>query len=225
MAAGPHVFEDGRIGCWIVSVSALDAGRLAALRRLGFTDLFLRGPDGNLVAKRAVLKAGFTGCHAWWAVDGLTAAQYAARALADVARWSPGAGDLNVELGSDAALEPYMRVAVGAIRAAKPNYRLRLNIATRKAGFLPIDLVQNDPNLYACEGAYFGNMDSRYSEADALDDLLAVGVERRKAAVCYAGAVAVGGITGTQRVAGIPQWLPRRGVVFQDDLLAEAGLL
>jgi hypothetical protein len=228
--AGPHVFGDGRLGVWIDSSPTtppnLDPNRLARLRELGFTDAFLRGPEGTTTRKSAVLKAGFVGCSAWWATDGLTAAQYAARALADVARWAPGAGDFNIELGSDAALEPYMRAAVGGFRAQRPNYRLRLNIATRKAGFLPIDLVQSDPNLYACEGTYFGNMDARYSEADALLELLDAGVPLAKAAVCYAGACTVGGVTGAQRVALYPHtWPPRRGVVFDDNLLAEAGLL
>lgn len=227
---GPHVFEDGRLGVWIDSSSTtppnLDHPRLVKLRELGFTDAFLRGPDGTPARKQAVLGAGFVGCHAWWATDELTAAQYATRVLADVARWAPGAGDLNIELPNDAALEPYMRQVVNAIRVPRRSFRLRLNVATRKAGFLPLDLVENDPNLYACEGSYFGNMDDRYSEADALLDLLDAGVPLRKAAVCYAGACTVGGVTGEQRVAIFPHfWPPRRGVVFHDNLLAEAGLL
>lgn len=227
---GAHIFGDDRLGCWIVNLGAL-GDRLARLRGLGFTDLFLRGPDGTPALKQQVLAAGFSGCHAWWAVDGLTATAYASRALADVQRWGPGAGDFNVELGSDPALEPYMRAAVGAFRAKRPNYRLRLNIAARKGGFLPIDLLQADPQLYACEQSYgdspVGGMTLRFSEADALDRMVAAGVPRHKAAVCYPGAVAIGGVTGpTQRVNGLPNgWLPLRGVVFQDDLLAEAGLL
>lgn len=228
--AGPHVFEDGRFGCWIVNPGAL-SDRLTRLRELGFTDLFLRGPDGTAKLKQAVLGAGFRGCHAWWAVDGLNVLQYVVRVLGDVTRWSPGAGDLNIELGKDAALEPYIRSVVVGIRASRPRYRLRLNVAARKGGFLPVDLLQSDANLYACEQVYgdspAGGMTLRFSEADALDRLVAAGVPRHKAAVCYAGAVAVGGVTGPRlRVSGLPNgWLPSRGVVFQDDLLAEAGAL
>lgn len=229
--AGPHVFEDGRLGLWIVNLPAL-GGRLARLRELGFTDLFVNGPAGTTAIKSQVLGAGFLGCHAWWAVDGLTAHDYAVRCLADISRWSPGAGDLNIELGNDAALGPYLRQVVGELRAARRSYRLRLNVAARKAGFLPIDLLQSDANLYACEQNYAAkpglDMAARFSEADVLDDLIAAGVPRVKAAVCYGAAITVGGKTGDERVCCIPQppaFPIRRGVVFQDNLLADAGLL
>ncbi len=229
--AGPHVFEDGRLGLWIVNLPKLGE-RLPRLRALGFTDLFVRGPDGTTAIKSQVLGAGFLGCHGWWAVDGLTAHDYALRVFADLNRWKPGAGDLNIELGTSAALEPYMRQVVGELRAVRPLYRLRLNVAARKAGFLPIDLLERDANLYACEQNYAAteslDMAGRFSEADVLDDLLAAGVPRMKAAVCYGAAITVGGRTGAERVCCIPQapaFPIRRGVVFQDDLLADAGLL
>lgn len=223
--AGPHVFEDGRYGCWIVNLDAL-AGRLAALRGLGFTDLFLRGPDGTRGLKADVLEAGFLGCHAWWAVDGLSAAQYAERVLADVARWGPGAGDLNIELATDTALEPYMRAVVSRIRPARRAYRLRLNVAARKGGFVPGDLVASDPQLYACEQVYGDREDLAmslwFSEADALERLTEAGVPAEKAAICFAGALRI----GYRSWPGIPNgWTPRRGVVFHDDLLAEVGLI
>lgn len=230
---GPHVFRDGRFGCWIITPSNGDvAGKIAeratALRELGITDLFVRGPDGTTTVKRLALERGFSSCCAYWSPDGLTAAAYAARALADVGRWSPGAGELNIEVGNDPALEPYVRAAVGAFRAQRASYRLRVNVAGRKGGFLPGDLFTADANLYACEQVYLdalGPMTMRLSEADALERLELAGIPREKCAICYAGAVEVGGSTAGKRVAGLPQWLPNRGVVFSDDLLAEAGLL
>lgn len=226
---GPHVFGDGRLGCWIVNLAALP-DRLSRLRAFGFTDLFLRGQDGTPALKASVTAAGFTGCSAWWAVDDLTAANYADRVLADVTRWAPGAGELNIELSNDPALEPYIRTVVARVRAKRPHYRLRVNVAARKGGFLPIDLLQNDPQLYACEQTYgdtaAAGMALRFSEADAIERMVSAGVPIGKAAVCYAGAVGVGGNTGTERVAGVPNgWKPLRGVVFSDDLLADAGLI
>lgn len=224
--AGPHVFEDGRLGCWIVNIGAL-GGRHAKLHELGVTDLFVRGPDGSPALKAAVLAAGFTGCHAWWAVDGLTAAQYAERVLADVARWSPGAGDLNVELGSDPPLEPYMRAVVGAIRAARPSYRLRLVIAPNKAGFLPLELVQSDPSLYVAIENYGGNMTELYDAQEQELAAGAAGVPASKIASMYAAACEIPGLTQPSvRVNTWPIALPpARGVIFHDELLAQAGLL
>lgn len=225
---GPHVFGDNRLGCWIVNLSALP-GRLSRLRALGFTDLFLRGPDGTVELRKQVAAAGLF-AHAWWAVDGLDPDDYATRALSDIARWQPGAGDLNIELGNDPDLDPYCRTVVGRVRRERPNYRLRLNIAARKGAFMPADLLQSDPQLYVTEQVYgdssAGGMTLRFSEADALDRMIAAGVPRHKASVCYAGATGVGGRTGVERVYGVPNgWLPTRGVVFHDDLLAEAGVL
>lgn len=233
MTVGPHVFEDGRLGLWIVNLPKLGE-RLPRLRALGFTDLFLPGPDGTPALKSQVLGAGFTGCHAWWAVHGQTAHDYAQAVLRahGIGGWQPGADDLNVELGSDAALLPYMEQLVAEIRSLRPNLNLRLNVAARKAGFLPIAHLQADAHLYACEQNYAArpglDMAARFSEADVLDDLLAAGVPREKAAVCYGAAITVGGKTGDERVCCIPQppaFPIRRGVVFQDDLLADAGLL
>lgn len=229
---GLHVFGDGRLGCWVGSTSLeqalakTDPNYLARLRALGFTDLFFRGPDGSSTVKQRVLGAGFTGCHAWWAVDGLTAQQYAQRCLADIARWQPGAGDLNIELANDPPLEPYMRSVVTQIRAARPNYRIRLNIGARKGVFVPVDLLQTDPALYVAIQCYAGNMDALFSAPDMERQLRSVGVPDEKIATCYAGACAVGGISGPARVNTFPTaWLPERGVVFTDDLLADGGLL
>jgi len=181
------------------------------------------------------------GAHLWAAVDGLTAAQYAARTLADVERAKPGAVELNIELANDPALEPYMRAVVTAIRGKLPSRRLRLNVAPYKGAFLPIDLVTGDPNLYAAEQTYYGDM-SRVSEGEALLDLLEAGVPLRKASLCYGAAALVppwaltGGAPGEPvRVVGLGTlwtWSTgalvrglRRGIIFSDDLLTDVRLL
>ena len=237
--AGPHVFEDGRVGLWIVNLPAL-RGRLAAIRAFAggmVTDLFLpRDASANDLGN--VRKAGFVGAHIWAAVDGLSAAEYAARTIADVERAKPGAVDLNVELGADAALEPFMHAVVLALRAKMPGRRLRLNVGAFKGAFLPVDLVLNDPQLYACEQTYYGDM-SRVSEAEALLNLLEAGVPMQKAALCYGAAALVPDpdvpAGGSLRVVGLGtvwRWSDgilqrplRRGVIFHDDLLADVGLL
>ena len=222
---GPHVFGDGRLGCWIISIGNLTTDRMTKLRQLGVTDLLLRGPDGTPAAKSKVLAAGFTGCGAWWAVDGLSVAEYATRCLEDEARWKPGFGDLNIEVG-DAVLAPYMRGVVSGIRMVKKAWRLRLVIAPRKYGYVPVDMLQDDPALYVAIENYGGNMDSMFSEADQERGLRQVGVPDEKIATCYAAACAVGGVTGTQRVNTFPLgFVPTRGVIFTDDLLAQVGLL
>ncbi len=232
MAPGVHVFGDGRLGCWVVNLPAL-RDRLPRLRTaLGgsLTDLFLpRSCTAQDLAD--VRRAGFLGAHLWSAVDGLTAAQYVQRWRDDILRLTfQGACELNIEQGNDVALEPYIRAVVTGLRQHFPARRLRLNVAARKGGFLPVDLLQADPQLYVAEQAYFDSptlsMAARYSEADALSNLLEAGVPFAKAALCYAAACTVGGVTGTRRVNTIPLgWGLRRGVIFHDDLMAEAGLL
>ncbi len=233
--AGAHVFGDDRLGIWIAPTANLAdklADRLPKLRTAvpALTDVFLpRAATSE--DRQAVLAAGFLGAHMWWAVDGLDPLAYAKRTLADIERAKPGAGDLNIELGTDSALEPYMRVVIATIRAKRPSYRLRLNVAFRKGAFVPADLVQSDANLYVAEQNYVdppGLSMAPTSAADALLDLLEHGFPMEKAAVCYGAAGSVGGKTGAERVNTLPNgggWLPRRGVVFHDDLMADAGLI
>jgi len=231
--AGSHVFEDERLGVWITSTASLAdklADRLPKLRAAvpALTDAFLPR-QATLSNRQAVLQAGFLGAHMWWAVDGLDPASYAKRALADIERVRPGAGDLNIELADDSRIEPYMRSVIGVIRAKRPSYRLRLNVAFRKGRFLPTDLLGSDPNLYVAEQNYIdqpGRSMVPVSAADALLDLLEHGIPMHKAAVCYGAAGPVGGRTGDERVVTLPAGSTiRRGVIFHDDLLADAGLI
>ena len=218
-----RVFED-RVGLWVITPANLPA-RLPAIAAYGggiIRDLFL--PRTASLADLALVRAAGLYAHLWAADDDLGAIAYADRTLADVARLKPGAVDLNPELSADAPLPAYVRTTVERIRAKRPKLRIRLNLATWKAFAFPADLLASDPNLYAAESCYLGNMDARVSEADVLADMLANHVPQAKATVCYGAAGTPPG--GGDRVC----WLPelgrlRRGVIFSDDLMAEVGLL
>lgn len=236
MSVGSHVFGDGRLGLWIINPQNLP-GRLPAIKAFAggqITDLFLPRDvrDGNgqivYVTTKADMQlardAGFF-AHLWTTPHGLAATAYATQTLADIARLSPGAVELNVEV-ADAQLESFLRSAVGTIRAKKPNLRLRLNIAPFKARFLPLDLLVSDPQLYVVEQTYFGNMDGRASEDDVRLDLTAAGVPEHKGSVMFGAHVSPW--PGAPRVPALPALAirrVRRGSIYQDDLMADAGLL
>jgi len=231
MPPGPHVFEDGRIGLWIVNSDNL-TDRLPKIRRFAngmITDLFLPR-TATRQSFQFVRDSGFFGCHLWVAVDGLSANDYAQRTVDDIVRLGAGATDLNIELGQDDKLQPFMRTTLSIIRQTRPNYRLRLNVAPYKGQFVPMDLVQGDPNLYVGEQTYYGDM-SRVSEGEALQDLLEWGCPLRKASLVYGAAALVpnGRVVGlgtlwTWSNGAIVRGL-RRGVIFQDDLMTDVGLL
>lgn len=228
--AGPHVFGDGRLGCWIISPANL-RDRAKGLRALGVTDVFLprTATKADFEWARSGQGGGFVGSSVYEVnAKDRTADQYGADTVADIVRLSAGAADLNVELPVDAAIEPYCRRVLQVVRASMPNRRLRLNVAWRKGGFLPIDLLEGDPNLYACEQNYVdppGSTMVPTSAADALENLLDAGVPLAKAAVCL-GAAGPAPTPTSPRVCTYPYgWTPRRGVIFSDDLLVEAGLL
>jgi hypothetical protein len=218
-----RVFED-RLGLWLINPANL-AGRLAPIKAFAggaIRDLFLpRTADvGDL---QRVREAGLS-AHLYVATDGLDALAFATRTLADLGRLRPGAVELNFELASDPPFPQYVRDAVARIRADRPALRMRLNTPPWKGFAFPVDLLNSDPNLYACEQNYLGNMDELLSPADVLGDLLAWGVPVRKATVCYAAACRVLGSAG--RIRTLPDLSRRRrGVIFQDDLMVEAGLL
>jgi hypothetical protein len=218
-----RVFED-RLGLWIGSPTSLP-GRLQAIRswRGGIIrDLFLpRTAPASLFGD--VRKVGLF-AHLYATPDGLNARAYAERTLGDIARLQPGACDLNVELSSDPPLKAYVETAVRAIRDVRKSYRLRVNLAAWKGFAVPAALLAGDENLYACEQNYLGNMDELLSPLDVRDDLVAWGCPPAKATVCYAAACKVLG--SPARVRTLPD-LARvhRGVIFTEDLMAEAGLL
>jgi hypothetical protein len=218
-----RVFED-RLGLWVISPANVGA-RLAPIKAFRggiIRDLFL--PRNAEVANLAQVRQAGLFAHLWVTPDDLTAEAYANRTLDDVNRLRPGAVELNVELPNDPPLTAYIREVVERIRARRPSLRLRVNVAPWKAFALPIDLLRSDGVLYACEQNYEGNMDNLLSPADVLYDLQAWGVPSSKATVCYAAACQVLG--SSSRLRTLPDLARlRRGVIFSDDLMADAGLL
>jgi hypothetical protein len=224
--AGPNVFGDGRFGAWIVNPANF-ANRAAGLRSLGVTDVFFPRTAAPADLERARV-AGFVGAHVYEVnAKDVLPSEYADRTMADVLRLKAGAAELNIELSADAELAPYIRAVVSRIRQTMPSRRLRVNIAWRKGGALPVDLFQHDPNLYVCEQSFFDPSATMVptSAADALENLTRAGVPEAKASVCYGGA-GPSPKTTSPRVCTFPYgWTPSRGVVFQDDLLAEVGAI
>jgi len=218
-----HVFED-RVGLWIVDPTR-GVGRLQAIRAFGggiIRDLFLPR-TATRAHFGAVRKAGLN-AHLYEAVAGLSAEAYVARVLDDVATLQPGAVDLDIELGEDAPMPAFVEAVVRGVRAVRPNLRLRLNFAPWKGFAVPAELLATDPNLYVCAQNYLGNMDELLSPVDVLADLLAHRAPPYKATVCYAAACTVLGSSG--RLRTLPD-LSRahRGTIYQDDLMADTGLL
>lgn len=218
-----RVFED-RVGLWIIDPDR-GVARLPALKAFAgglVRDLFLPR-EATPTHFSAVRQAGLY-AHLRVTVDGRSSTALVADTLADIARLNPGATELNLELGADAGLAAYVEAVVRGIRAARPRYRLRVNLGGWKGFAVPAELLAHDPNLYVCEQAYLGNMDELLSPADVLGDLLAHGAPVAQATVCYAAACTVLG--SATRLRTLPDLSrTRRGVIYQDDLMADAGLL
>ena len=218
-----RVFED-RVGLLVV-----DAGR-GVSRRSSFKafrgglirDVFM--PRTSSADDLAAIRAVGLYAHIWCAVDGLAVDAFVARTLDDLARSKAGAVELNIELGSDAPLPAYVEAAIRGLRARLPRFRIRVNLGGWKGFAVPVELVEADPNLYVCEQAYLGNMDELLSPADVLADLVANGCPPAKATVCYAASCTVLG--SASRLRTLPDLSRRhRGVIYQDDLMTDAGLL
>lgn len=218
-----RVFDD-RLGLWIINPANLP-GRLPRIKAFGggiIRDLFL--PRNAEPADFTLVRDAGLHAHLWTAPGSLTAAGFADLTLADIARLRPGACELNIERADDAFLPAYLRETVTRIRATRPSYRLRLNVAPWKGFALPADLLTADPALYCCEQNYLGNMDGLLSAADVLYDAGYLhGIPLSKVTVCYAAACRV---LGSMRVRTLPDLSRlRRGVIFHDDLMSDAGLL
>lgn len=228
--SGPHVFGDGRVGLWVVNPANLNdrLPKIKAYRGGQITDVFLPLVQSTASDAGKVKQAGLFAQGTLVGASLMSADAFADLAIQRIAQVGTGALEANIELPNDALYNPYIRTFMGRFRATRPNYRVRVNIPWRKGGFLPVDLFQEDPNLYVDEQSYFdppGSTMHPASQADALENLLDAGVPIAKASVCYGAAGPVGGITGTQRVSLLPEWAPSRGIIFQDDLMVEAGLL
>lgn len=217
-----RVFED-RVGLWMIDADR-GVSRLPAIKAYAgglIRDVFM--PRTSSPAHLAAVRAAGLYAHLWIAVDSRSASAMVADTLADVTRLGPGALELNIELGSDPPLAQYVRDVVAGIRAKRKNLRMRVNLAAWKGFAAPALELAHDPNLYACEQTYLGDM-MRVSEGDTYHDLLGYGCPEAKLTLCYgaAGPLPPSGVRGCT--------LPdlgrrRRGVIFHDDLMADVGLL
>ena len=225
MTLGAHVFGTGRLGCWFIENSGFTdklRHRLPLVKALGVTDAFLP-PSATLADKVLVRDAGMFAALYELPPAALSAKDYAAKAVADVNRLKLGALELNIEGVPDNSLPTYVTSVVREIRAVKPNLRLRINVVPFKAGYLPVDLFVNDPQLFVIAQSYLGNMDARVSEDEVLRDLTDWGIPKDKCSVMYAAHCGIGYGRAT-RVPCLPviRW---RGSIYSDDLLTDGGYL
>lgn len=220
MTAGPHVYGDGRIGCWVTPSTNLSdklRDRCPKIKRLGVTDIFLPREahitDKTIVRQNDLFVALWEGPPA-----GKNAVGYAAQALGDITRLEIAALELNIEGVLDDKLSDYVRMVVSQIRKVKPSLRLRINVVPFKGQFLPADLFGSDRQLFVIVQNYLGNMDQRVAENEVERDLIDYGIPREKVSVMY------GAHVGQPRVPSLPV-IRYRGSIYQDDLLANAGYL
>lgn len=175
---GPHVFGDGRRGCWFIwadpGFSDKLRDRLPKVKALGVTDIFLPR-QATLADKKLVQDAGLFAALYETPPRDMGAGAYSMLALADVDRLKMGVLELNIEGLADDKLGPFIRDTVAGIRAKKPNLRLRINVVSYKGRYLPSDLFYRDPQLYVIVQSYLGNMDARCAEDEIVRDLVEVG--------------------------------------------------
>lgn len=243
-----NAFDEGRVGLWIDDPSNF-VGRATNIVRFAngmFTDCFLPRtasveqfdiinqtwrPDGSLM-KAALYEVPHD----------LTADAFCDQVGSDLFRINAPSVELDIEKPDD-ILAQFIRDVVNGLRQGKrnkantdwlrwprPTRPFRINIAPNKGWALPVSLVNNDPNLYVAEQCYYGDM-SRVSEAEVAKDVVSRGIPWDKFAPCYgaAGPVKLDGTRGITlpsvfyegRVAA----KLKKGIVFQDDLMAEVGLL
>lgn len=218
-----RVFED-RVGLWVVD-PVRGIARRSAIRAFGgglIRDVFM--PHHSTAAQLDAIREVGLYAHLWTAADGLSAADLAARTLADVARAKPGAVDLNVEGVPDLVLGLYCAELVARIRKRLRSRRLRIVLAPWKGFVVPYLPLATDRALYVCAENYGGNMVELYASEDVAHDLRAWGAPADAVTVMYAAHCRVLGSRERQRVLpDLRKW--HRGVIFQDDLMADAGLL
>lgn len=213
---GPHVFGDGRLGCWFMGNADL-RDRLQRVRSLGVTDAFLP-TSATLADKRSVRDAGLFPALRQTPPGGMLPAGYALAGVAACTRLDLTVLEQNVEGVPDPELETFLRRDVAEIRRRRRLLRLRINVVPWKGAYLPTDLFASDAQLYVIVQNYLGNMDARVAEDEIVRDLVDHGIPPAKVSVMY------GAHVGRPRVASLPD-IRFRGSIYQDDLLADAGLI
>lgn len=222
--AGAHVFGDKRLGVFIVDPER-GISRLDKFKNLGITDLFFPGEISSKDHLKKGRDKGYSS-HIWVAVNGRTVAQYVGLVDDSITRTGAGACDLNMEFGDDSKMKAHIRETMKELRADRPQYRFRLDIAPRKWDFIPVELVVADPQLYVTIQNYGGNMEFFFSAPDQENGLRAVGVPDGKISTMYAAHCRTTAGAGDPRVPCLPtSWTIQRGCIYQDDLLTDAGYI
>lgn len=233
----PHAFQPPSVGLWCVNPDNL-ASRLARIASFAngmFSDVFVprTATPAHIALIRSTVRPNGTKLRAqlWTIPGGLSPADYAAQVLGDINRLNPGVVELDIE-ESDGVMRGYVDQTIAALRKVRPKFLFRVNTAPFKGYVLPVSRFQTDPALYACGQTYYGDM-SRASEAEVILDLIDWGIPRAKASCCYGAAAptyypANVGRTlalGTLYYQGGFVRQLAQGLVFQDDLMAQVGLL
>lgn len=225
---GPHVFGNFRRGLWVASSANLTDKLVHFLPRLrgaipNLTDIFLP-PEATTSHRAQVLAAGFF--HSMYDVaHGRGPVAFADAALKRHGTQKAGALELNFEgsgIGGDWQLAEYMAKTIARVRQSKPNLPVRCNVVPYKGAYLPIELLNEDGNLFLCVQNYGGNMDALYAGEDVRDEVIAYGVLPHKVSVMHA--VMCAQRVGGQRYVTLPQ-VRNRGAFYIDDLLLDAGLI
>jgi hypothetical protein len=254
-----HAFNGpDRVGWWVndpTDTSTLDANRLKLIAAFAggmISDVFApptitkaqvatitKTPTANPVGtlrfqlRDQPIKLGGTPAE--------TPQQFAQRVHNNITRLSPGTVDLDIELNDD-VLAGYMRSVIVELRKLRPTFLLRPNIDPNKIDFLPVDLIQNDPNLFVAVQTYYGDM-ARVGEWKILKHLERVRVPADKVNLCIGAAARAkvylndgSGTTPWKRVAAIPDIAYADQIVdyakvqapcliFSDGLAQQVGLV
>lgn len=232
MSAGPFVFGENRLGLWVMANASLTDKLKHVLPRArkplpNLTDIFL--PASASVAAKDVVRQNNFFAHLYVVAHDTTAENLAAYALKR--RRDLGTGAIEFDLEGSAVqpdlptLAEYATNLVAAVRKTNPNLPIRLNVPPFKGYALPVDLINEDKNLYVIAQAYFGNMDGRLSESDVKDDLLDFKIDPAKVKIHYA---VMAGPDPSNRQVVLPNAAYKpltEGSVYDDDLLLESGLL
>lgn len=226
MNIGPHVYGRNRRGLWVASSSNLTDKLGYFLPRLrnaipNLTDLFLP-PEATADNASRCRENGFF-AHTYDVARDRGPAAFAKAALAARKRQGTGALDLNFEGSSitDDGMGAYIVSTLKQLRSTNPNLPVRINVVPFKGKFLPVELINADPQLFVVAQGYGGNMDILYAADEVLDDLVSYGIDKPKTNVMHAVMCSRG---AGERQLTLPA-VRDKGAFFIDDLLLDAGLL
>lgn len=226
MSAGPHVFGGNRRGLWIAYNESLTDKLKHYLPRLrnaipNLTDLFLP-PQAGPSHKDQCRQADFF-VHTYDVAHGRDPVAFAKEALSRRQAQGTGALELNFEGSaiSDSGMADYITKTIAQVRKTNPNLPVRINVVPFKGEFLPVDLINNDRNLFVCVQGYGGNMDLLYAADEVKRNLADWGILEAKANVMHAIMCSRG--SGPRHLT-LPT-VRDKGAFYIDDLLLDAGLL